>query len=119
MYGGDKLRPRIIEYLLNGLDETSKQMVNLLLFGNKSNIEFYNNLIEIGVVQLVVVSGFHFNALESVLSKIKVKWIEVVIFIVFSFYLYILNFPIAATRTFLACVLRFFIKKIHVFKQLL
>ncbi len=111
VYGGDKLRPRIIEYLLNGLDETSKQMVNLLLFGNKSNIEFYNNLIEIGVVQLVVISGFHFNALESVLSKIKVKWIEVVIFIVFSFYLYILNFPIAATRAFLACILRFLSKK--------
>lgn len=117
VFKGDHFKNKIYNFLLTNIDEKSKEMINLLLFGVKENKTFYNNLIKMGVVQMVVVSGFHFNALEEVLSKIKTKWIHYFILIFFLFYLYLLNFQIAASRAFLAYFLRLLGKRYRFFNN--
>ena len=110
----DTFKPKLIEFLLNGLDKQSSSVINMLIFGNKEDKELYNKLINLGVVQLFVVSGFHFNALEQVLVRIKVKWINILIFILFAFYLYILDFQIAAFRAFLMICMKLLSKYLKI-----
>lgn len=109
---GDTFKPKLMEHLLKGLDIKSSSIINMLIFGNKDDKELYNKLINLGVVQLFVVSGFHFNALEQVLVKIKVKWINILILVFFAFYLYILDFQIAASRAFLMFCLKLLVDKV-------
>jgi competence protein ComEC len=73
---GDTFKPKIMEFLLKELDEKSKDMISIILFGIKEDSSLYNDLIKVGVVHLVVVSGFHFNSLEQVFNKVKIKWIN-------------------------------------------
>ena len=109
---GDVFRPKLMEHLLKGLNNKSSSIINMLIFGKKDDKELYSKLINLGVVQLFVVSGFHFNALEQLLSKIKIKWINILILVFFAFYLYILDFQIAASRAFLMFCLKLFANKV-------
>ena len=109
---GDTFKPKLMENLLKGLDNKSSSIINMLIFGNKDDKELYNKLINLGVVQLFVVSGFHFNALEQLLSKIKIKWINILILVFLEFYLYILDFQIAASRAFLMFCLKLLANKV-------
>ena len=97
---GDSIQNEFFNHFMNNLSEKSNEMINLFLFAKKNNDSFYDNLIDINVVQLVVVSGFHFNLLSKYLEKIKIKYIHIFIIIFFLFYLYLLNFSIPACRAF-------------------
>lgn len=107
------LRYKIIEFSLKKINY-SKDEIGLIIFGiNSENIEeFYNTLINLSLIHLFVISGYHFNFLYVSISKIIKS--DKIIFSILLFYLYLLNFAISATRAFLFLM----IKKIDKGKKL-
>ncbi len=101
---GDNLRPKIKEYLLRNLSKESQQMVSLLLLADKSeSTMLYDDLIELSVVQLFVISGFHLNILGGLLDKLfrKKKAKSIIVPLLLFPYVWLLNFAIPVTRAFL------------------
>ncbi|MGL4184046.1 MAG: MAG0480 family ComEC-like protein [Metamycoplasmataceae bacterium] len=87
-----------------------KKYIPLILFGikNESTKEIYEKTKSLGIVHLIVISGFHINllflSLTFLLSKIIKKRQKEIYFIALIFiliYLFFLGFPISALRAFL------------------
>lgn len=104
----NSFRISFLDWLMDG-PETYKKYVSLMLMGikNSLNRDVYNLAIRTNIVHLFVISGFHISIFYLVITKIfklmKMKEIIGVIFSIFIilFYLYLLNFPLSATRAFL------------------
>lgn len=83
--------------------------ISLMFLGIKNSInnDIYQLAIKTNIVHLFVISGFHISIFYLVFTKIfkwfKLKEIYSVIFslIIILFYLYLLNFPLSASRAFL------------------
>ena len=81
---------------------------SLILLGikNADNQYIYNITKELGITHLFVISGFHIGIIYFILRKlfnffkINIKYGALIIIFILLFYLYLLNFPISATRAF-------------------
>ena len=77
-------------------------MTKMLLFNDKSVDEVaYDNLKEINAIHLFVVSGFHISFFYSLITKLfKKKSVvgKIIGLIVCSFYVFLLDFSLSATR---------------------
>lgn len=94
------LRRQIIDLSINEL-KYSKDEIGLIIFGiNSDNIDdLYQSLINLSLIHLFVISGFHFNFLYLSLKKVLKK--DALTFPFLMFYLYMLDFSISATRSLL------------------
>ncbi|RMA77523.1 competence protein ComEC [Metamycoplasma subdolum] len=113
-----------IENFIYRYDNNAGHYISLLVF-NKQNFNnklIYKKLINLNIVHLFAISGFHFGLLFFAGNKIikKVKFArnvsEPIILLILFLYLIVLNFPISASRAFLLLVLwwineKFFNKK--------
>ncbi|MGI6377551.1 MAG: DNA internalization-related competence protein ComEC/Rec2 [Bacilli bacterium] len=101
---GDNLRPKIKSFLTSNLSEDSSKMISLLLLGDKKDLtDFYNNLVDLSIVQLFVISGFHLNILSALFEKAFYKKTKLLLFtpLLLLPYLWLLNFTIPVLRAFL------------------
>ncbi|MDD3422019.1 MAG: ComEC/Rec2 family competence protein [Bacilli bacterium] len=102
-------REVIIQCCTGNLSAPVAQFIRLLVFGDKTDsLELYGELKTLAVLQLFVVSGFHFNILYLVLERltsrfIKHKWVILILLIP---YLYLLDFSVPALRAFIMLLLR-------------
>ena len=108
----DDIRVNIRNFILSGGDAYNK-ITPLLFLGIKTpeSKEVYNIAIKMNIVHLFVISGFHISLFFLIISKIlklfKVKeniasWISLIPIVV---YLFLLGFPISATRASMLVVL--------------
>lgn len=99
------LRYKIINSFLNRCTY-SKERIGLVIFGqNYEEIEnFYNSLINLSLIHLFVISGFHFQFLYSFVKKIIKK--DILVFPILFIYLYLLDFALSASRAFLYFLLK-------------
>ncbi|WP_425380177.1 ComEC/Rec2 family competence protein [Spiroplasma endosymbiont of Stenodema calcarata] len=67
---GNSLLAKITIFFKN-YDDLTKDMIYLILFGQKSQstINLYNNFVKLGVIHLLIVSGYHINILFYFLNK--------------------------------------------------
>lgn len=99
----------IINFLTSKLESESYSMTKMLLFNDKYvDIETYDNLKEINALHLFVVSGFHISFFFALIMKIfkrKPQIGQIVAFVILTFYVFLLDFSISATRALLTLVL--------------
>lgn len=99
----------IVNHLLFGLENESFNMSKMLLFNDKNaDIDSYNNLKEINAVHLFVVSGFHISFLFNLISFLlkKFKKLSIILgILVCTFYVFLLDFSISATRALISLIL--------------
>lgn len=104
-----KVENSIIKNLTSKLDKYGNKITNMLVFNDK-NIDrnAYENIKNLNVSHLFVVSGFHisflFKFLNLIFRKLFYKYSTYFSFIILFFYLFLLNFSISALRAFL-CLL--------------
>jgi len=104
---GPTLREKVISFLTSNLKEESANMVKLILLGDKSYLpDFYDQLIELSVVQLFVISGFHLNIINGLFDRIFKKHPNVLLATPFLLlpYIWLLRFSIPVLRAFLFIV---------------
>lgn len=120
---GKTLRSIFFNYI-NTFPKEIKTWTKLLLFGqqteeNKSTFTIFNKF---GITPIIVVSGLHINFFFVFLKKsfwfIKNELIKLLIcFVILCFYLYLLNWSIAAMKALFflifSCILKFNKKTIH------
>ncbi|MDL2211606.1 ComEC/Rec2 family competence protein [Erysipelotrichaceae bacterium OttesenSCG-928-M19] len=105
--------------VLNDVKEYTKEKnkvnyyFDYLFFMKKDNIddEIKTSLVELAIVHLVVVSGFHFNYFFSIFNFIftfiKQPWLKnLIIFSILGYYLFLLAFSYPALRAFMALIFR-------------
>lgn len=105
---GRDIRMFLSKFLNNGR-ELYKKYAPLLLIGEKGNEskEVYKIALEMNVVHLFVISGFHLSLLNKLTNKIfkvikiKDKTGEAISLVVVLFYIYLLNSSISSLRAFL------------------
>lgn len=111
----NSLSSKIKSFLVSKLENESYKMTNMLIFNDKyADIDSYNNLLEINAVHLFVVSGFHisfFNTLISKCFKRKSKVGIIISLLVCSFYVFLLDFSISATRALISLFINKLFKK--------
>lgn len=93
------LRKNIINYVNSIHNSNVASFINLMMFNYKDDYgqEFYNKLIQLSIVHLIVVSGFHVNIICHFTNKIpKIgKYVTLFLTIIFC---YFNNFSISMTR---------------------
>ena len=102
------------EYLSSGPTDY-KQIAPLILLGEKTKLSkpFYDISIKLSIVHLFVISGFHISLFYLVITKILVfikinKFTSEIIALIFILiYLFLLNFPLSATRASLLTIFIF------------
>ena len=96
------LSNKIVNYLTSHLKDESYKMTKMLLFNDKEvDEQTYENLKEINAIHLFVVSGFHISFFYSLITKLfKKKSIvgKIIGLLVCSFYVFLLDFSLSATR---------------------
>ncbi|AGM25729.1 DNA uptake protein [Spiroplasma syrphidicola EA-1] len=97
------LRAIIQRYLLR--DENNFDFIQLIFFGVKTKgvNELYEKFVQLGIIHLLVISGFHINLffwiINTVCCKIfRFKYNFLISFLIVFFYLYLLNFNLASLR---------------------
>ena len=104
------LSNKLKKMFVSKLENESYSMTNMLIFNDKySNIDTYNDLIDISAVHLFVVSGFHISFFFNLICVIfkKSEKIGIVLgLLICSFYVYLLGFSISATRALITLILR-------------
>ena len=107
------IRIKIINFIING-GLNYKKITPLLLLGLKTidTKEIYKLSIEMNIIHLFVISGIHISLFFFILNKILfvfkinkniISWISIVIIFI---YIFILRFPISASRAFIFIFLK-------------
>ena len=92
--------------------QTAK-FIELIVFNSKNPKinSFYNQLINLGLIHLISVSGFHLSLLSSIICKILKKQLrlaKITSFLVCLFYGFLLGYGFAVLRVLVASLLNFF-----------
>lgn len=100
------LRKVIFNFLDKCYEKETSSFIKLILFNVKSNDIwiFYKQTVDLGIVWLICISGFHVSLLSRVIKKIFVKIPRVgkyVNIVVIGFYSSLLNFSYASIRVLL------------------
>ena len=104
----NSINTKFFNFINDSNSKNYSNYTNLLLLGKKTenNKEIYNLLIELNILHLFVISGFHISLFFFILKKIFIKFklsdeiSSYISFLPILIYLFILNFPISSTRAF-------------------
>jgi len=102
------------EYLTNGPKEY-REVAPLLLLGQKTHEtkDIYNLAVKLSIVHLFVISGFHISLFYLIVTKlltllkVEIKISSFIAITIIFIYLFLLNFPISASRAFLLTLMLF------------
>ncbi|WP_101519253.1 ComEC/Rec2 family competence protein [Spiroplasma melliferum] len=111
---GNTVLAKITKFF-NSYDDLTKDTLALFLFGQKAKttLVLYDYFIQLGVIHLLIVSGYHLNILFYILSKIfkrimRRKGYYYIIYLFLFFYLYLLNFSFASVKAIILLSLSLF-----------
>ncbi len=113
---GFSIRWNLINFINNSYDDKTSSFINMILFNYKNDIayDFYNKAINLSIVHLIAVSGFHLSIITMSINKIfrskKIfaYWINVVLI---SFYSYLLSFSFGSLRILICILLKPMLKR--------
>ncbi|WP_419334737.1 ComEC/Rec2 family competence protein [Spiroplasma endosymbiont of Sarcophaga variegata] len=104
-----------ITNFFNNYDDLTKDTIYLILFGQKAKttLNLYNDFVKIGVIHLLIVSGYHINILFCFLDKLFQRIFRKKIYYYFIygfllFYLYLLNYSFASVKAVILLTLSLF-----------
>ncbi|WP_343251373.1 ComEC/Rec2 family competence protein [Mycoplasma amphoriforme] len=106
------LRLRLINFL-RVKDLQAANFIELIVFNSKNPKinSFYKQLINLGLIHLISVSGFHLSLLSSIIYKIlkkRLRLAKITSFFVCLFYGFLLGYGFAILRVLVASFLNFF-----------
>ncbi|MDD3383188.1 MAG: DNA internalization-related competence protein ComEC/Rec2 [Bacilli bacterium] len=105
---------KIINKILSNHDEETKKFIKMIVFGDKiDSQELYNDLKNLSVIHLFVISGFHINVLFIFLKKLGSKYIknDILILLLIFPYIFLLGYTIPSLRAYLTICLRYISKR--------
>lgn len=110
------VRNKLIEIVKNNYSFKFANFINLLLFSykNPNDLEIYQLSVQMSIVYLIIVSGFHINFYFFIIKKIflKYKKIAEIFSIIFLFFICYLNeFNLSVLRAYLFVLYSIFFKK--------
>jgi competence protein ComEC len=110
------IRESIQSFVTNNYNQKTGAFINLVIFNVKSGEAWnvYHDMIDLSIVYLIVVSGFHISILRNLIKKCFKKIPmggDIVSITLILFYCYLLNFAISVTRVLLMTILTIVIKK--------
>ncbi|ALA98410.1 DNA uptake protein [Spiroplasma kunkelii CR2-3x] len=100
---GNTILAKITKFF-NSYDNLTKDTLALFLFGQKTKttLVLYDYFLQLGIIHLLIVSGYHLNILFYILSKIFKRIIRRKDYYFFTysyfFYLYLLNFSFTSVK---------------------
>ncbi|AOX43450.1 competence protein ComEC [Spiroplasma sp. NBRC 100390] len=104
-----------ITNFFNNYDDLTKDTIYLILFGQKTKTTFnlYNDFVKMGVIHLLIVSGYHINILFYFLDRLFKRIFRRKIYYYFIygflfFYLYLLNYSFASVKVVILLTLSLF-----------
>lgn len=107
---------KYLKQITNNQNEKTKNKIDkylsYLLFMDKSDFDndIYQTLVELAIIHLVIISGYHFNKLANILDKLlflipsKIKKLLIILFL--TFYLNLLAFAYPALRAYISLLVR-------------
>ena len=106
---GFSLRNKIMEFINNSYDDETKSIINLFIFNYKDeySYEIYQIMINLSIVYLIVIGGFHLSLLQRIIKKVIIKpkvLGEIIGLIIVFFYTYLLNFSISTSRVLISTI---------------
>lgn len=119
--GAKQLRNLLFKFFDKSYSKEISAFIKLILFNVKSKetIIFLEQIVDLGIVWLFCVSGFHISLLSRLIKKIFKKkwrigkWVDLIVLI---FYSYFLNFSYASIRVILFVALDGFFLKYQISK---
>ncbi|MDR1991741.1 MAG: ComEC/Rec2 family competence protein [Mycoplasmataceae bacterium] len=113
------LRNKVKNFIDSNYDQRTKNFIDLLLLNVKEATakNTYYHMIDLSIVYLIVVSGFHISIFKRIIQyifKSAPKIGNIVNIIIICLYCYLLNFAISVTRVFFMFLISWIFKrKIH------
>jgi competence protein ComEC len=110
------VRTNLINYINQNYVQKTACFINLVMFNVKSNEGWtlYNQMIDLSIVYLIVISGFHLSFLKRLIYKILGKYkktsYSISLGLIFT-YLYFLNFATSALRVFISMMVSSLLKR--------
>jgi competence protein ComEC len=110
------LRDHTTNFIKLHYDQKTASFINLVMFNIKNNEAWslYYKMIDLSIVYLIVVSGFHLSILKRLIrtilrNRVASNTISLVIILV---YVYLLNFAVSVDRVFLTLIFSIVLHKV-------
>lgn len=111
---GFSIRDKIANWISNSYDAKTSCIMNLIIFNIKNSDSYltYNQMINLSIVYMIVISGFHLTIFKHLINKlIKNRAISNIINLIFIyFYSFLLNFSLSTIRVLLCLMIRIIMK---------
>ncbi len=119
--GINNFKKLIFNYFDHSYSIEIASFIKLILFNIKSNevIVFYKQVVDLGIVWLICISGFHISLLSRLIKKIFFKIPRVgkyVNIVVIAFYSFLLNFSYASISVLLKLCFDWLFKRYEIVK---
>jgi competence protein ComEC len=110
------IRDSVQKFVQNEYDSKTATFINLVLFNIKKGAGYliYHQMIDLSIVYLIVVSGFHIAILKRIVSycfKRNLVVGNIVNILLITFYCYLLNFAVSVTRVLIMFVITLIFRK--------
>ncbi len=109
------IRDLMCNFLDSKYDQTTSNFIKLMILNVKIDDGYvlYNKMIDLSIVYMIVISGFHFLFIKKIINIIfknheKLQFISN--FFILFFYSYLLNFTVSILRVFLSLIITKFTK---------
>ena len=110
MLCGFSIRNKIINWINNNYNSQTSSFINLIVFNVKNSTSYviYDKMIDLSIVYMVVISGFHLSIFKYFVSKIcRNRALGNSISLVFIlFYSFLLDFSSSSIRVLLCLIIR-------------
>lgn len=104
------IRDNLVSWINNSYNQQTSSFINMIVLNVKNSLSYpmYDKLVDLSIVYMVVISGFHLTILKYVIKKVfKNKVISNTINISFIFfYCFLLKFSLSAMRVLLCLLIK-------------
>jgi competence protein ComEC len=111
---GFSLRDKLINFINYSYSKQTSSFITLIVLNDKNSYSYplYDKMINLSIVYMVVISGFHLTIFRNIINKIiKNKIISNSLSLIFiSFYSFLLDFSFSTMRVLLCILIRLIFK---------
>ncbi len=117
------LRNELLKFIDNKYDKFTAGFIKFFIFNikNKYVEDFYKNLINLSIIHLIVISGFHISLINKWINKILCKFEKLTFYTTLAIdvlYTYLINFNIATCRVIFSLIIEKIFKKLNIMNNI-